>query len=52
MGYPVVSVNRIEGGKVNNLTQNEEYDFAPIPEFAMDMINAGGLMNYIKQEAK
>ena len=40
----------LSAGKIINLTKKEEYVFVPIPDFAMDMINAGGLMNYIKKK--
>jgi 3-isopropylmalate/(R)-2-methylmalate dehydratase small subunit len=38
----------LEQGKIKNLTHNEEYDFPALPDFAMKMLNAGGLINYIK----
>ncbi len=40
----------IKEGKVKNLTKNEEYDFAPLPQFAIDLMEAGGLINYIKNK--
>ena len=40
----------VNAGKVKNLTKKEKYEFVPIPTFAMDMINVGGLMNYIKKK--
>jgi 3-isopropylmalate/(R)-2-methylmalate dehydratase small subunit len=39
-------------GTIKNLTKNEEYKFNPIPKFAQDIISAGGLLNYVKKEAK
>ncbi len=38
----------VKEGKIKNLTKNEEYEFMAVPKFAMDIIDAGGLMNYIK----
>ena len=38
----------VEKGVIKNITKKEEYKFTPFPKFAMDMINAGGLLNYIK----
>jgi 3-isopropylmalate/(R)-2-methylmalate dehydratase small subunit len=39
----------VSSGKIKNLTKKEEYSFVPVPKFAMDIINSGGLMNYIKK---
>ena len=33
-------------------TSKKEYKFSPIPEFMQELIDAGGLMNYAKQEIK
>lgn len=32
---------------IENLTSQKEYKFMPTPEFAKEMINAGGLLNFI-----
>jgi len=40
----------VKGGEIRNLTQNEEYTFLPIPEFAQEIIDAGGLLNYIARK--
>lgn len=40
----------VKGGVIRNLTQNEEYTFLPIPEFAQEIIDAGGLLNYIARK--
>lgn len=40
----------VKGGEIRNLTQNEEYTFLPIPEFAQEIIDAGGLLNYIERK--
>ena len=42
----------VSAGNIKNLTKKEAYAFVPISNFAMDMINAGGLMNYIKKKQK
>ena len=38
----------LEKGVIRNLTKNEEYSFIPLPEFALEMIEKGGLLNLIK----
>ena len=35
-------------GKLTNVTKNEVYDFVPLPEFAIKIIEAGGLLNTIE----
>jgi len=40
----------VKDGVIRNLTQNEEYTFLPIPEFAQEIIEAGGLLNYIARK--
>ncbi len=35
------------GGKLKNVTQNEVYNFTPLPDFALDIIEAGGLLKKI-----
>lgn len=35
-------------GIIKNLTQNKEYQAPPFPEFMQEIINAGGLVNHIK----
>ena len=39
----------VEKGIIKNLAKNEEYAFNPIPKFAIDIISAGGLLNYIRK---
>lgn len=39
-----------EKGKIKNITKNEEYSFMSLPEFALEIIEAGGLLNYIKKK--
>ena len=42
----------IETGIVKNLTTGETLQATPIPEFLMDKIEAGGLMEILKQEVE
>jgi len=35
-------------GRLTNLTKNEVYDFTPLPDFALKIIEAGGLLNTLK----
>ncbi|MCK4627737.1 MAG: 3-isopropylmalate dehydratase small subunit [Sedimentisphaerales bacterium] len=34
-----------KNGKITNLTKGETYGFTPLPDFALDIIEAGGLLN-------
>ena len=34
-------------GTIRNLTQGAEYEFTSLPEFALEIIEAGGLLNHI-----
>lgn len=36
-------------GKIRNLTRNQEYKSQPFPEFILEVMNAGGLINYVKK---
>jgi len=38
----------LEKGIINNLTQNKIYKTEPFPKFLQELINVGGLMNYVK----
>ncbi|MDY3114129.1 MAG: 3-isopropylmalate dehydratase small subunit [Helicobacter sp.] len=62
-GLPILEIKEVEsikegdklevdlsGGVVKNLTQNVEYKFAPIPPFMLELLNAGGLINYAKTQ--
>jgi len=42
----------IEKGSIRNLSKNETYQFHPIPDFAQKIIEAGGLLNFIKKSTK
>ena len=37
-------------GVIHNLTKKEKYQAKPIPPFMQKLINAGGLMNYVKRK--
>jgi len=39
-----------DGGVIKNLTKNEEYSFKPLPEFMQNLLESGGLINYIKKQ--
>lgn len=40
----------LSGGIIKNLTQNETYKTQAFPEFLQEIVEAGGLMNYIKNK--
>lgn len=42
----------MNAGTITNKTQNKTYNFTPIPEFMQELIDAGGLMNFAKNEVK
>ena len=37
-------------GVIHNITKKEKYQAKPIPPFMQELINAGGLMNYVKKK--
>ncbi|MCI6988448.1 MAG: 3-isopropylmalate dehydratase small subunit [Campylobacter sp.] len=39
----------MDGGKIYNKTTDKTYNFEPIPEFMQKLLNAGGLINYAKE---
>jgi 3-isopropylmalate/(R)-2-methylmalate dehydratase small subunit len=39
----------LDKGTIKNLTQNKTYQAAPFPAFMQNIVNAGGLMNYVKK---
>ncbi|MBN2601756.1 MAG: 3-isopropylmalate dehydratase small subunit [Candidatus Marinimicrobia bacterium] len=41
----------VEKGVITNRTKDDQYSFQAIPDFARDIINAGGLLNYIAGKA-
>ena len=42
----------LAAGTVQNITKNETYVFNAIPPFMMELLNAGGLMEYAAEEIK
>lgn len=46
-----ISVDIIKGEIVNH-TKNKTYKAKPIPEFMQNIINKGGLVEYVKEEVK
>jgi 3-isopropylmalate dehydrogenase/3-isopropylmalate/(R)-2-methylmalate dehydratase small subunit len=41
-----------ERGVIKNLTRNEEYKATRVPEFMQQIIDAGGLINYVSNKLK
>ncbi|MBN1436553.1 MAG: 3-isopropylmalate dehydratase small subunit [Sedimentisphaerales bacterium] len=39
-----------KNGKLINKTQNQTYDFTPLPDFALEIINNGGLLNQLAKK--
>jgi 3-isopropylmalate/(R)-2-methylmalate dehydratase small subunit len=37
----------VEKSVLINKTKDEQYDFTPLPQFALDIIEAGGLLDYV-----
>jgi len=42
----------LAGGIIKNLTQNETYKTQGFPEFLRELVEKGGLMNYIKEKER
>jgi len=40
----------LDNGKIKNLTQNKTYTAQAFPPFMQELINAGGLMEYVKKK--
>ncbi|MCD6460401.1 3-isopropylmalate dehydratase small subunit [bacterium] len=40
----------VESGTIENLTKKEQYKSQPIPPFMQNLIDSGGLMNYVKSK--
>lgn len=38
------------GGKLINKTQRKTYEFVPLPDFALEIIEAGGLLNHLAKK--
>jgi 3-isopropylmalate/(R)-2-methylmalate dehydratase small subunit len=39
----------LAGGKIRNLTRNEEYQATPLPAFVREIVDAGGLIEYTRK---
>ena len=42
----------MDAGEVINITQAKRYQFVPIPEFMQELVDAGGLIEFAKNEIK
>ncbi len=40
----------VAAGKIHNLTSGETIGFNPVPQFMMDMLSGGGLVEYVKRK--
>ncbi|MDA8234285.1 MAG: 3-isopropylmalate dehydratase small subunit [Clostridia bacterium] len=45
----VVKVD-VNTGLITNVTRNEQYQATPFPAFMQQLINAGGLINYVREK--
>jgi len=45
----VVKIN-MDAGEIINITQAKSYKFTPIPEFMQELVDAGGLIQFAKNE--
>ena len=53
IGLPIVEckeAKEINKGEIKNLTQNKVYKIQPFPDFLQEIINHGGLINYVRKE--
>jgi 3-isopropylmalate/(R)-2-methylmalate dehydratase small subunit len=41
-----------QAGIITNHTQGTEIEFSPLPDFALEIINDGGLLDHIKKQAQ
>ena len=39
-----------KNGKITNMTKGQTYEFTPLPDFALEIIEAGGLLNKLLQK--
>ena len=39
-----------KAGVINNKTQGTTVEFTPLPDFALDILNSGGLLDHIKKQ--
>lgn len=42
----------LETGRITDLTKNQTFQAAPFPPFMQELINAGGLIEYVKAKVK
>lgn len=40
----------LSGGRIFNITKGRDFSIPPIPEFMLELLNAGGLMPYIRKK--
>jgi 3-isopropylmalate/(R)-2-methylmalate dehydratase small subunit len=40
----------VAAGKIKNLSSGETIGFNPVPQFMMDMLSGGGLVEYVKRK--
>ncbi len=40
----------LKAGRIANLTKGEAYEFVPMADFALDIMEAGGLLEYIREK--
>ncbi|ODS36039.1 MAG: 3-isopropylmalate dehydratase [Candidatus Altiarchaeales archaeon WOR_SM1_86-2] len=45
----VLEIN-FEKGRIKNLTKNREFEFKSLPEFLLNLIDSGGLVEYTKSQ--
>jgi 3-isopropylmalate/(R)-2-methylmalate dehydratase small subunit len=44
----IVEIN-FDTGEIHNITKNETYKAQPFPDFIQNIINSGGLVEYVKK---
>jgi len=62
IGLPILELNNVDTmkkgdiltvnvttGEIKNITQNQVYEAAPVSPLEMEIMNAGGLLKYLKQ---
>lgn len=40
-----------QNGRIHNISKNETYTFKPFPQYILEIFSAGGLANYIRNQA-
>ncbi|MGP1450174.1 MAG: 3-isopropylmalate dehydratase small subunit [Wolinella sp.] len=64
-GFPILEIQETDdisegdslvvdmrAGVIKNLTKNREYHFKPIPQFMMELLESGGLIEYAREKIK